>query len=163
MFISWVVVSSCGYRFGAVVNFPGDVERIYITIFENTTSETGIENIITNQLIDEFTRRRPAAVVSRKSDADALLTGIISSLRISTVSRRGEEIPNERRVWLQVDLKLTSTEGKVLWRSGSISGTQAYAIDLTDQLKTEGNKLAAITSIAVKLAEISYYQLTQKF
>jgi hypothetical protein len=163
LLISWGGFFSCGYRLSTEVTFPGGVQQIYITIFANPTSETGIENIITDQFIAEFTRRTPGALVSRRADADAILTGVISSLKIWTVSRRGAEIPNERRVDLTVDLKLTATHGKVVWRSGSLSGSEAYSIDQTNELNTERNKQDAISAIAVKLAEKSYYRLTDTF
>lgn len=163
LLISWGGLFSCGYRFAAEVTFPDGVEKIYITIFANPTSETGIESIITDQFVAEFTRRTPGALVGRRADADAILTGVISSLTIWTVSRRGQEIPNERRVDLTVDLTLTATHGKVVWRSGSLSGSEVYSIDRTNELNTERKKQNAILAIALKLAERSYYRLTDTF
>lgn len=163
LLISWGFFLSCGYRFTEEVTFPEGLEKIYITIFANPTSETGIESIITDQFIAEFTRRTPGALVGRRADAEAILSGVISSLKIRTVSRRGEEIPNERRIWLTMDIKLTANHGKVVWRSGSLSGSEAYSIDRTNKLNTERNKQDAISAIAVKLAEKTYYRLTETF
>ena len=38
-----VVVCACGYRFAGQGGFPKGVERIFIEVFENRTSKTGIE------------------------------------------------------------------------------------------------------------------------
>jgi hypothetical protein len=155
-----MVFLACGYKFATDVSFPKGVESIYITIFENPTSETGIENLVTAQFIDEFTRRRPDALVSSNNDADAILTGVISSIRIWTISRRGVDIPDERRVVLTVDLTLTSTDGKVLWRMAGLSSTSAYSINQTNELITQQNKQVAILALSEKLAEIAYDLLT---
>ncbi len=161
--IMWAVVGSCGYRFSGDVTLPSGVNHIYVTILSNPTSEAGIENIITAQLIAEFTRRNPGALVSRRADADAVLSGVISSIKIWTVSRRGQEIPNERRVELKVNLKLTTTDGKELWRVRNLSSSEVYSIDQTNALVTERNKQDAISVLAEKIAETGYDRLTQNF
>jgi hypothetical protein len=145
------------------VALPPSVDHIQVTILRNPTSEAGIENIITAQLIAEFTRRNPGALVSRRTDADAVLSGVISSIKIWTVSRRGEQIPNERRVKLKVSLKLTATDGKELWRVRNLSNSEVYSIDQTNALVTEKNKQDAIAVLAEKIAETSYDLLTQNF
>ena len=157
------MLGSCGYRFSGDVTLPSGVDHIQITILSNPTSEAGIENIITAQLIAEFTRRNPGVLVSRRADADAVLSGTISSIKIWTASRRGEQIPNERRVVLKVSLKLTTTDGKELWRVRNLSNTEVYPIDQTNPLVTEKNKRAAIAVLAQKIAETSYDLLTQNF
>ena len=163
MLIIGAVVGSCGYRLAGDVTLPSEVDHIQVTILSNPTSEAGIENIITAQLIAEFTRRNPGALVSRRADADAVLSGVISSIKIWTVSRRGEQIPNERRVELKVSLKLTTTDGKELWRVRNLSGSEVYSIDQTNALVTERNKLDAISVLAEKIAETGYDRLTQNF
>jgi outer membrane lipopolysaccharide assembly protein LptE/RlpB len=159
----WAVVGSCGYRLSGEVTLPSGVDHIQVTVLSNPTSEAGIENIITAQLIAEFTRRNPAALVSRKADADAVLSGTISSIKIWTVSRRGQEIPNERRVELKVSLKLTTTDGKEIWRVRNLSSSEVYSIDQTNALATQRNKLDAISVLAEKIAETIYDRLTENF
>ena len=159
----WMVFGACGYKFPTGVSFPKGVEHIYIMIFENPTSETGIENLVTAQFINEFTRRRPNALVSRNADADAILTGVVSSIRIWTIARRGVDIPDERRVSLTVNLTLTSTDGKLLWRAAGLSSSEAYSVDQTNALITQRNKQDAISALSQKLAEITYDRLTEGF
>ena len=163
LLIMWAVVGSCGYRFAGDVSLPSDVDHIQVTILSNPTSEAGIENIVTAQLIAEFTRRNPGALVSRRADADAVLSGAISSIKIWTVSRRGQQIPNERRVELKVNLKLTTTDGKELWRVRNLSSSEVYPIDQTNALATEKNKQDAISVLSEKIAEITYDRLTENF
>ena len=163
IFIIWTILGSCGYRFAGQVSLPSDVDTIYITILKNPTSETGIENIVTAQLIAEFTRRNPGALANRKANADAVLGGTISSIRLWTVSRRGQEIPNERRVELKVSLQLTASGGKEIWHVEHLTSSEVYSIDQTNPLASEKNKQDAISVLAEKIAETAYARLTQNF
>jgi len=51
-------LTACGYRFAGSGSFPGDVEYVFIEVIENRTSKIGVERIVTNQLIFEFSRQR---------------------------------------------------------------------------------------------------------
>ena len=161
--VLWAVMLSCGYRFAGKVSLPSGVDSIHVTILKNPTSETGIENIVTAQLIAEFTRRNPGLLAGSRANADAVLSGTVSSIRIWTVSRRGQEIPNERRVELKVDLKLTASDGKEVWRVKHLTSSEVYSIDQTNPLASEKNKQDAISVLAEKVAETAYDRLTQNF
>ena len=52
------VFFSCGYHFAGSGSFPAGVSRIFITLLENRSAETGAESIFTSDLIFEFTRNR---------------------------------------------------------------------------------------------------------
>jgi hypothetical protein len=59
-------LSSCGYRFVGSGSFPAGIKSVSIPILENRTSETGMENIITNDLIYEVTRDKKVALTHRQ-------------------------------------------------------------------------------------------------
>jgi hypothetical protein len=62
-----------------------------------------------------------------------------------------------------VSLKLTTTDGKELWRVRNLSSSEVYSIDQTNALVTERNKQDAISVLAEKIAETSYDRLTENF
>ena len=74
--------SACGYRFAGSGNLPGGIQTVAIEILENRTTETGLENTITNDLIYEFSRKGRRVQKDSKK-ADAVLTGVIVSERIN--------------------------------------------------------------------------------
>ena len=41
-----IITSACGYRFTGTGGFPAGVNRIFINLYDNRTSETGIENFM---------------------------------------------------------------------------------------------------------------------
>ena len=94
----------CAYRFAGGGELPGAVKIVSIAVLENKTAESGIENIITNDLIYEFTRN--GKVVAKKDDADAYLTGTIESANDEAISHKGDHTSLERRVKVVLGLKL---------------------------------------------------------
>jgi outer membrane lipopolysaccharide assembly protein LptE/RlpB len=153
--------SACGYRFAGSGNLPGGIEKVAIEILKNRTTETGLENTITNDLIYEFSRKGRKVLKDRKQ-AEAVLTGVIKSESITTISRRAEQSPLARRVKINVSLKLTGSDGEVKWSVSDVSEFQEYNV-ATDKQSTEVNKRRAIESLSKKLAEKVYSRLTDNF
>ena len=152
---------SCGYRFTGGGDLPEGINRVYVKTLENRTSETGIENIITDDIIYEFTRSRQAEI-TEKERADAVLSGIVSSLSIGSVSRQDSHTSRERRITIAVNLKLTGNDGKEIWTRKGISDREAYDVS-SDKSSTEQNKREAIKILSKRLAEKAYNRLTDNF
>ena len=157
-----IVASSCGYRFAGSGRFPDNVEKIFIEIFENRTSKAGIERVVTNQLVFEFTRQREKSVASAPEDADATLKGVIRSIRTRTISRVGTEVASEREVIMSLDLRLLKQNGEIIWTAKDISGRQAY--DVSDlKLENDRNESIAIARLSERLSERIFSRLTDDF
>ena len=157
----WFLFSACGYQFTGGGSFPSGITSISIEMFENRTSETGVENIITNDLIYEFTIHEQV-VVTGSDKADAILTGVVKSISERTISHKGEYTSDERRVKLKLDLQLTDKSGGVIWSAKDISDNEAYKVSSTKQV-TERNKKVAIKRLSKRLAENIYNSLTADF
>ena len=55
-----------GYRFSGTGQFPTGVNHIFVQLFENRTSEVGIESVLTDELINQFTSRGNSAALREK-------------------------------------------------------------------------------------------------
>ena len=153
--------SACGYRFAGSGKLPGGIQTIAIDIFKNRTTETGLENTITNDLIYEFTRKG-RSVQKNSKKADAVLTGVIVSERITTISRQAQQSPLARRVEITVNLKLTGSDGGVKWSASNVSAFEDYDV-AADRQVTDINKRKAIENLSKKLSEKVYSRLTDNF
>ena len=165
----WIVmaavaaVSACGYRFSGGRELPAGVQRVHLVIFQNRTSESGVENDLAASLANSFTTLgNKDMLAGSREDADAELNGVINSIEISTVSRRTETISAERRVVVTASARLISSDGRTLWRAESLSVSQAYRV-AADSLETEADKRAAIRSAADLLADKIYNSLASNF
>ena len=154
---------ACGYRFAGSGAFPGGVNQIFIEVLENRTSKIGVERIVTNQLVFEFTRQRESSLVSNLKDADAVLKGTIKSIRTRTISRVDTELASEREVVMKVDLKLVKTDGgEIIWAANGLSDREAY--DVNDvKIETDRNEALALTRLSARISERIFNRLTDSF
>ncbi len=159
--VVWVVFSACGYRFAGSGSFPAGIKTISISIFENRTAETGLENIVTNDLIYEVARSKEVALI-RKDKAAANLSGVIVSTRTASISRSSVDTSLERRVTVTLNLKLTNTSGIIIWSAQGVAESEAYVVE-DDKQATEQNRQDAISRASKRLAENIYNRLTEDF
>jgi hypothetical protein len=164
LFLLTAVMVSCGYRFaGTENNLPPDIHSIAIPVFENKTSESGIENCFTNDFIYEFTRSKYLAIVKKK-ESDVVLTVIEPPFS------RGNRISTPLLFPIQffcivvtIDVELQRTDnGEILWCNRSFVEKQDYAVE-TDKLKTEANKKAAIQVLSRRAAQKIHNSIFQSF
>jgi outer membrane lipopolysaccharide assembly protein LptE/RlpB len=158
-----LTLSACGYHFADKGGLPAGVTRVFITMLENRSAETGAESIFTNDLIYEFTKNRKESLAQDRSSADGILTGTLVSLSVENISRSSVSTATERRVTGRLNLRLESPEGRVLWSSGNIVERQAYTVVDGNKTATDQNKSDAIAVVSEKLAESAFDRLTADF
>ena len=158
--VGWLF-SACGYQFSGGGSLPSGVTSVSVEMFQNRTAETGVETIITNDLIYEFTRHEQV-VVTGSDKADAILTGVVQSISERTISRTGEYTSDERRVELKLNLKLTNKSGGVIWSAKGVSDDEAYKV-MPGKQSTELRKREAIKTLSKRLAEDIFNRLTADF
>jgi outer membrane lipopolysaccharide assembly protein LptE/RlpB len=157
-----LMMYACGYRFAGSGALPDNIESIFIEVFKNHTSKAGIERVVTNQLIFEFTRQREKILASDPSSADAILEGVIKKIRTNTISRVGTEVANEREVSMTIDLRLINQSGDVIWTAKALSDRQAY--DVSDsKLGNDRNESLAIARLSERISERIFNRLTDDF
>jgi outer membrane lipopolysaccharide assembly protein LptE/RlpB len=156
-------VWACGYRFAGQGGFPQGVEKIFIEVFENSTNKTGIERVVTNQVVFEFTRQRGKSLANSAENADATLKGVIRTIRTQTIARVGTEVASEREVVMTVDLRLIKDGGEVVWAVKGITDRQAYNVDENSKLATDQNENIAISILSERMSERIFSRLTSDF
>jgi outer membrane lipopolysaccharide assembly protein LptE/RlpB len=156
-----LAAAACGYHFAGGGSIPGGIRFIGVEMLENRTTETGVGNDVTNDLIYELTRSGRVSVVDPER-AEAVLSGTIQSIRVQSIARSGQNVPLERRAIMQVDLILTRKNGDVLWAGKSLTANEDYRVE-SDKLATERNKRDAIREISQRMAERVYRQMTEDF
>ena len=152
-------LSACGYRLTGGGLFPENIRSICIPVFENRSTETGLENRITNDLIYEVSGYKAVKLTNSES-ADAVLSGVIFA-QISTISHQGNA-PLEKRIVVSVDLTLTSRSKEVIWSAKGVSADETYY--LKDRFEnTKQKKDLALSLLSKRLSEDIYNRLTSGF
>jgi outer membrane lipopolysaccharide assembly protein LptE/RlpB len=152
----------CGYRFAGNGGLPGGIQTLSVPVFENSSSETGVEIVITNAMISELGHRRPGTVVDPR-DAQATLHGAITSLTWDTVTRKGLNTASERRIYVTISLSLVDAGGDVLWKQSGLNDKQVYAVVEGNKPATVSNRRDAFRKLSLRLAEKAYWLMTDQF
>ena len=140
---------------------PG-VNRLFINLLENRTTETGIEVLLTDDLKNEFIHKY-GGKLSESEHAAAILSGSISGIRTWTVSRTGALTSRERRIAITVDVNLKDATGKTMRLATGVTANETYAVVSGDKQATEKNKQDAILSLSKQIAEAVFHRLTEDF
>lgn len=155
------MTTACGYNFSGGGELPGGIQTVNIRIFENQSGETGIETLLTNDVVNQFLRFDTVRIVE-KDQAEAILTGTIKSARIRTIAHKSPGRSTERRITLYLDVTLHSRDGRRIWSASDIASGDSFVV-ASEKHRTEQNKKSAIANISKRLAERMYYRLTGEF
>ena len=161
-FTVWVLAAAgCGYQFAGMQRSPFDIRHISVLMFDNKTSEIGVESVLANDLIAEVTRDG-RMILAETDRADAVFSGVVRSMDISTISREKGYAAAERRVNITVDVRLTDNDQNLLWSRMGIGAWETYLV-AEDKLATEYNQKIAIAEVSRKIVQDIYQQLNQSF
>jgi len=156
-----LLLAACGYRFAGGGRLPGGAESISVLMPENRTAEAGIQTQLNSDMVYEFTRRESARIAPPEN-ADAVLSGVISTVQDTDIAHTGTSTASQRRVTLTIDMQLESKNGEVLWRRSGLSDYEAYDV-AANRAGTDLNRRAAIERVSKRLAEAVYKSITDNF
>ncbi len=69
------------------------IHKIYVSQFRNLTFRPGIEQLFTTAMVREIGRSRSFELVNNEKDADAVLSGVVSSMESSPSSTQTFKLP----------------------------------------------------------------------
>ncbi|MEJ2639223.1 MAG: LPS assembly lipoprotein LptE [Desulfosarcinaceae bacterium] len=158
----FALLQACGYHFAGGGSLPAGILSLYIPTMENRSAETGIETTVTNALAEEAGRRQ--IVVAASADtADGVIIGEISRIATTTVSRSGDNTALERRVQIQLRLRLEDAAARTIKRIDTVRADSVYDVIDGDEAATEANRNVALEEAAREVAELVYQRLTEDF
>jgi len=182
----------CGYNWGHQTReLPGGHKTVYVEMFENQTSEVGLEAQFTNALIQELERSKFALVTS-KYMAEVVISGSILS---ATVVGSGSDVnfvakdfssatPTQRTstaytasyfstygMSVVTNLKVTRSRDKQLIWQSSVTGRKSFQAALlkkqgvrsSNVLYNQARKKQTIKLIAKEMMSDAFDRLTENF
>ena len=157
-----VPFTSCGYRFSGGERLPQGIEGLFIQLLDNKTTEPGIDIVMTSELKNEFIKKYRVALVDREA-AEAILSGAVVGIQTETVARRGALTALERSISMTIDLTLKTSGNERIWFAKGITRNDTYTVVSGDKEVNERRKRNALKDLAGRIAEISFYRLTDDF
>lgn len=135
-------ISGCGYALAGRTNsLPDYIRRIGIPAFENQSSTSELDRLITEAVRAEFETHRKYLVVPETTGVDAVLKGAIRSVTTRNVGFTAAQQASRIQIEVLLSAEFKDVrENKVRWHNESF--TKATDYDLTSS--TGANDLASI-------------------
>lgn len=150
-----ICFAGCGYTLVGQGSLPKHIKTIAIPIFTNKTLEKGVEDIITQAIIEKFVKDGKVRLVS-ETEADALVTGSIQLYKSDEAMTYNEqnEIASYKLV-VKVNVELRDlVNDKVLWEMENLTEDDEFAggpdVNPTQE---EENEEKALKELADELAQ----------
>lgn len=158
-----LILSGCGYHLpGRGVSLPADIKTVCIEPFANKTAEPFIETQLTNEVRDQFARRRTMEVLSGEENADAVLSAAVTSYRSNSITYNQNDDITEYRVTMVVDAKLVRTvDDEVVWQ-GTVQWQEEFYAS-PDRAEQDYRESEAQQNLTRRLAQEVYNRITDDF
>jgi hypothetical protein len=152
--------SSCGYHNPYVYNGPE--LSLYITNWNNRTSELNLDSKIYLSLIKWYQKSGSIKVKREKAGADLILAGEIISINLPSLTYGVNNATTQARVYLTVRyiLKNLKTD-KIIFEVSRKVLSETYSIN-ADSTVTSDNESKALDKIINDLSEDIYIQTLGK-
>ena len=131
-----LALTGCGYRLvgtGAGV-LPEEIKVIAVVPFENRTTRPEIEQRVTEEVANQFSRRKRYSVVTDRAAADAILEGAIVAYHTTPVvfTEEGRAARVEATVSIQATMRNTKTD-EILWSQSGLIFREQFAVPATGE------------------------------
>lgn len=120
--LALICLTGCGYRpVGGTMAFSGERPTLAIPLFDNSSTEVGLEAVFANAFVETFSRSGAVRVTPRPEEADLVLEGRVSSLEHSSVAFYDLDRSLVRKVTIHVELSLKNRRtGKTVWKDREV-------------------------------------------
>ena len=158
------VAGGCGYALvGRASNLPEDVRNIYIEPLTNSTSRLQVDQFLSQAIADEFVTRQRFKVVSSRTEADALLSGTVTSFIVRPVSFGDEGRATEYEIIISAKMLFKrNNSDEVIWQQDRYQFQEDYELEVSE-FDFFDRQNEAIEEVAVKFAETLVIDILEGF
>lgn len=165
-----VLSSGCGYALAGRGSFlPDYIETIGIPMFENNTTAFEVEQLLTQQVRQEFIGRGQYRVVAETTNVDAVLEGSIRNISIQPASFTGDQQVSRYVFTLTARIEFRDmTTDDVLWENPALVFRDEYEVasgggNTPSVSAFFGQRSNAVERVAVDFAETVVSSILEAF
>jgi hypothetical protein len=120
--------SGCGYALAGRGSFlPTSIRVVAIPQLENRTTFLQVEQLLTEKVRNEFIGRGKYQVVTEPAGADAVLSGIITSINVQPVAFTNSQLASRYLFTLTMSVKFTDAQtNEALWTNDALTFREEY-------------------------------------
>jgi outer membrane lipopolysaccharide assembly protein LptE/RlpB len=160
-----LLLPGCGYTLVGQGSLPAHIKTMAIPTFENLTLEHGVEDALTQAMIDAYSRGGKVRLAP-ESSADAVLIGAVRSYNANeAIEFNDRNDPIKYRLSVTVDVELRDlTTGGSLWKTESMQETANFLGGPDYNLADESeNRRDALAELAQELSRKVFALSTEGF
>ncbi len=146
-----VMVGGCGYHIQGNASLPAGIKAVHVTLFENRSGESGVENTFTNAFIKELLMKTDVQVTD-EAHARGFIIGTIRSISVGNLTRSSENAVLQGQIRATMDLSMADDKGNVVWEVKGYSDHKVYTAS-SSNATDESAKQEAVEEIAGRLSE----------
>lgn len=132
--------TSCGIYSFSGSTLPSHIKTVAVPLFDDTTAEFGIDQQLTDAVIDAVTRDNTLKIAAQRS-ADAVLKGTVISVTDRAGQYNADETASDFRITLTIKVVFEDvSKRKVLWEE-NFSQWGSYESDREEGIQEAIEKL----------------------
>lgn len=150
IFLLMLSLFGCGKQPASVL--PTYIKKIAVNNFSNNIVQYGVEDKLTQKVIEEFLRDGRLEIV-KAEDADALLTGVIVRYSLEPVSYDAQSVIEQYKLYIGVDVTLKDqVQGTTMWTENNIHEDYTYYVTAKagQLVETENDAQEAVTDLLAR-------------
>jgi hypothetical protein len=161
-----LLAAACGYHhLDGRDAFGPDVRSIELFAFENETREPGLEQLITDALSEEFSRRGwlTAELEGQSGHPDLTMRGVLHSATVRSSSYSANALALEEVVDVTFDVVVRRVgTNETLWQHPGFHVSEEFLSSADPQVYAS-NKEQALRRVSSRIAERVHDELFQRF
>ena len=132
--------SGCGYALSGRGSFLPDYIRVVgIPQLVNNSAFFQVEQILTEKIRTEFIGRGRYTVIPAPEGADAVVTGVVTSINVQPVGFTEQQLASRYQFTLTMRVEFTDARTtKVLWANRSLTFREEYELSTRSNTALEG-------------------------
>jgi hypothetical protein len=142
----------CGYSLAGRGSFlPAYIQTIGVPLFANSTAVFDIEQVLTQEVRQEFIGRGKYRVVPDSTGVDALLSGTVSSISVAPSAFNEQQQATRYAVTVIMNVEFRDMrENRVLWENASLVFRDEYEIATAGTVVLDANAFFGQESNAIE-------------
>jgi hypothetical protein len=131
----------CGAYSFSGSTLPPHIKTVGIPLFEDRTTEFGIDQLLTDALIQAVTNDNTLKIANSR-ESDAIISGVITSVKDRTGQYDADETAGDYRVFVSVKVRFEDVKKRVLLWEDTITQWGAYDTNRNDGIEEALEKIS---------------------
>ena len=153
-----IFLIACGqYQYKPSYVLPDNIRTVAVVPFRNKTVYFGSEDLLVNELTDEFTRTGRILVKPEK-EADAILSGEIVHYKLEPLAYDAHDKVEQYKLWIVVNINFIDRKtNAILWQEENITTDIRYFITprAGEEVETEEEAVKrAVKELAQEIVQL---------